>query len=388
LTYRLPTASVAGMPDRPWLAAALFCAASAISLSAQGAPAKMAASVVGYVTARQTGEPLGFADATIDDIGIGTFAQSNGVFRLRGIPPGPVALRVRRLGFTPVTLRLTLVEGREDTVRVALERVALQLGRVSVSDEVCPSRGAERGDTATLAILRQLWDNAERNKLLAHESPFVSRMERAIGAPESMVSLGGNERIRFTRIDTVQVAAEHEWRYEPGKLVLRTEADDRADAPEKMIVPQLVDFADDVFTDNHCFKYAGVSKVDGVRRIQVDFEPIKTLREPDVRGSMFLDTASYQLVRSNFVMERPSYLHPTEEISTIRVSTWFREILPALPVVDRICTRITAQYVARSGRPRGAAIEKQRLIDLKFERESDVPAGLTPVKPAADAECR
>jgi hypothetical protein len=111
----------------------------------------------------------------------------------------------------------------------------------------------------------------------------------------------------------VQFAAEHEWRYEPGKLVVRTEPDEGPEASEKMIVPQLVDFADDVFTDNHCFKYAGVSKVDGVRRIQVDFEPIKTLREPDVRGSMFLDTVSYQLVRSDFLMERPSYLHPTEE---------------------------------------------------------------------------
>jgi hypothetical protein len=366
----------------------LFCAASALSLGAQRTPAKMSASVIGIVTARATGEPLGFADATIEDIGIGTFAQSNGVFRLRGIPPGAVTLRVRRLGFTPAILRLTLVEGREDTVRVALERVAIQLERVRVSDEMCSSRGAEHGDTATLAILRQLWDNAERNKLLAHESPFTSRMERAIGAPERMVSLGGNERIRVTRIDTVQVAAEHEWRYEPGKLVVRTEADEIAEAPEKLIVPQLVDFADDVFTDNHCFKYAGVSKVDGVRRIQVDFEPIRTLREPDVRGSMFLDTASYQLVRSDFTMDRPSPLQPTEEMWTIRVTTWFREVLPALPVVDRICTRTTSSYIARSGSPRGAAMDTQRLIDLQFERQSDAPPGLLPVKPAPRVDCR
>src|SRR5262245_47473202 len=155
-----------------------------------------------------------------------------------------------------------------------------------------------------------------------------------------------------------------------------------------MMVPQLVDFADDVFTDNHCFKYAGVSKVDGVRRIQVDFEPIKTLREPDVRGSMFLDTASYQLVRSDFVMERPSYLHPTEETWEIRVSTWFREILPALPVVDRICTRTTSHYVARAGGPRGAAIEAQRRIALRFERESPLAASALPLKEAPNVECK
>ena len=376
------------MPKRPLILAPLLCALVVAPASGQRAPSKTAASIVGYVTARQTGEPLGFADATIDEFGIGTLAQSNGAFRLRGVPPGAVTLRVRRLGFTPVSLHLTLVEGREDTVRVALEPLVLQLARIRVSDEVCPSRGSENGDTATLAILRQLWDNAERNKLLAHESPFVSRMERSIGAPERMVSLGGNERIHITRIDTVPVAAEHEWRYEPGKLVVRTEDDEAAEAPEKMIVPQLIDFADEVFTDNHCFKYAGVSKVDGVRRIQIDFEPIKTLREPDVRGSMFLDTASYQLIRSDFVMERPSYLHPTEEMWVIRVSTWFREVLPTLPVVDRICTRTTSQYVARSGGPRGAAIESQRLIDLRFEHESPVLSGVLPLKQAPAVNCR
>jgi len=169
---------------------------------------------------------------------------------------------------------------------------------------------------------------------------------------------------------------------------VRTEDDEAAEAPEKMIVPQLIDIADEVFTDNHCFKYAGVSKVDGVRRIQIDFEPIKTLREPDVRGSMFLDTASYQLVRSDFVMERPSYLHPTEETWVIRVSTWFREVLPALPIVDRICTRTTSQYVARSGGPRGAAIETQRFIDLRFEHESPVTSGVLPLKQAPAVDCR
>jgi hypothetical protein len=32
-------------------------------VDAQRAPAKVSASIVGYVTARPTGEPLGFADA-------------------------------------------------------------------------------------------------------------------------------------------------------------------------------------------------------------------------------------------------------------------------------------------------------------------------------------
>jgi len=209
-----------------------------------------------------------------------------------------------------------------------------------------------------------------------------------VGTGQGFAASGEIPRFRVTRVDTVPVAGEHEWRYEPGKLVVRTEADEAGEAPEKMIVPQLIDFADELFTDNHCFKYAGLSTVDGVRRIRVDFEPIKTLREPDVRGSMFLDTASYQLVRSTFVMERPSFLHPTEEMWEIHVDTWFREILPALPVVDRICTRTTSHYVARPDGPRGAAMESQRLIDFRFDRETPLTSGLPAVKPTRPVDCR
>jgi len=177
LTDREPAASVAGVSGTYRVLAFWFCVLGGASLGAQRAPTKLSASIVGYVTARQTGDPLGFADATIEDIGIATFANGDGLFRLRGIPPGAVTLRIRRLGFTPVVLHLTLGEGSSDTVRVSLEPLALQLQRVRVSDAICPSRDSESGDTATLAILRQLWDNAERNKLVAHESPFLTRME-------------------------------------------------------------------------------------------------------------------------------------------------------------------------------------------------------------------
>ena len=203
--------------------APLFCMIVVASLTAQRGPTRMSATIVGYVTARSTGELLGFADATIEDIGIGTFARSNGVFRLRGVPPGAVTLRVRRLGFTPVSLHLTVVEGREDTVRVALEPLAPPTGahpRVRRRLSVARSPKCRYGHAGHPSPAR---DNAERNKLLAHESPFSTRMERAIGAPERVVSLGGNQRIHVTRVDTVQVAAEHEWRYEPGKLVVPTD---------------------------------------------------------------------------------------------------------------------------------------------------------------------
>jgi len=97
-------------------------------------------------------------------------------------------------------------------------------------------------------------------------------------------------------------------------------------------------------------------------------------------GPYGLDLASLK----KLWLGRKSSFEPADQSGVWR----FREVLPALPVVDRICTRTTSHYVARSGGPRGAAIEKQRLIDLKFERDPEVPPGVFPVKPAPDVECR
>jgi hypothetical protein len=361
----------------------LLCSAVSSTI-AQGSPSAIGGTVVGYATIRSTNEPLGLADVTVERFGIGTFAGADGVFRLRGLPAGPVTIRVRRLGFVPAVVNLTIVSGREDTVRVALVPIALQLERLRVSDAVCPQRAGMEADTATLAILGQIRDNAERNAILAREFPFVASMERTIGDEQASPALvGRSTRVNVVRVDTATVAGEHEWRYAPGNLI-RPNADAVGGSREKMIVPQLSDFADDVFIDAHCFRYAGLVAVDGQRRIRVDFEPIKTIREPDLRGSMYLDTASYQIVRTSLLMERPA----ASDTWHIRVDTWFREILPALPVVDRVCMRTIASSTTARGERQdvgGAAVEAQRLINFEFERGG--PADLPRVEARTASPC-
>lgn len=347
--------------------------------------ATIGGSVVGYVTAQPSGQPLGLADATVQRLGIGTFASAAGIFRLRGLPAGPLTIRVRRMGFRPASVSLTIVAGREDTVHVALVPVALELDRVRVTDALCPRRPG--GDTTTLAILGQIRMNAERNQLLAHDFPFVSSMERTIGNEQ------GSGRIRgidggAAPVDTILVNGEHDWRYAPGHLIVPIEREPVAGARDGMMVPQLIDFADDSFVDNHCFRYVGVTDIDGARRVRVDFEPIKSIREPDLRGSMYLDTASYQLVRTTLLMQRPSPGAPANVVWDVRVDTWFREILPALPIIDRICMRTTGRLLTSGADApmRGAAaMEAQRLIDFKFEHGS--PDDPPPLVPAPAPTC-
>ena len=252
------------------------------------------ASVVGYVTSRVGREPLGFADASIDQFDIATFATREGTFQVAQHSGGDglasrattrlhacvvrLTLRRRAGGHGARRAGATRPSARTDPRnRRRLSRAWIGAGRYG---DPCPPESAPR---------------QRRPKQVArHESPFVAYMERTIGDAEVSRSTGAFQRANVMRVDTVPVPGEHEWRYEPGKLVAPTTAVESA-AREKMIVPQLVDFADDAFMDNHCFRYAGLSNVDGARRIRLDFEPIKGLRTPDVRGSMYLDTVSYAL---------------------------------------------------------------------------------------------
>jgi hypothetical protein len=187
--------------------------------------------------------------------------------------------------------------------------------------------------------------------------------------------VGSRARRVIRHVDTLRVAGEHEWRYEPGKLVAPAR-EAVAGARERMIVPQLVDLAGEAFITAHCFRYAGLALVDSVRRLRIDFDPARTVRGTDVRGSLYLDTASFQIARSTMRLEYPSPDGPGEVLE-VSVDTWFRELLPSLAVIDRICARTTARNLA-SGRATSsrAALEIQRIVGFDFDRESPGPVPL------------
>lgn len=318
-------------------------------------------SIVGIVTARETGAPLPYADVLVEGARSGVFVDSRGQFRASGLPAGDVRIRVRRLGFTPATIVAKVHAGATDTVRVALSQVAMQLDRVSVHDKICPG-GPPSSDTAVVAILQQVQLNAERAAMLAHQMPFETDVERII------------DKV----VDTISLPSEHEWQYAPGNLV-EVPGEQRGVGEARMYVVQLTDFASARFVAAHCFRFAGL---DGQKLIQVDVEPTRDVKTPDVRGSLFLDPVSYQMVRSSLFMQMPSPVNPLETWET-RVDTWFREILPALPVIDRVCKRMTV--ITEQRRNAGRSVESQRLIDLRFLNAT--PPGVIPIDTTTRPVC-
>jgi hypothetical protein len=330
--------------------------------------------IVGVATARETGTPLPNVDVTHMESGRATFGGADGRFVLRGLPLGPAHLRVRRVGFTPVTIEVNVTARGADTVRVALSVLALRLREVRVANFTC-GRNAS-GDTSVVAILGQVQQNAERARLMAQESPYELVLERRLGSEDA--DRAGRVRrprlvIQTKQVDTLTVSSDREWRYAPGNIVARLDSEVQG-ATEKMMVPQLADFADEAFVAAHCFRYAGLDQFDDKRAIRVDFEPARGVPKPDVSGSIFLDTASYQIIGSRLGLEREA---PNDRrmLWVTTVKTWFREGERGAVIIDFIEQWTVGRPAdARGVASRAAATESQRLLSVRFLTPQPEPA--------------
>ena len=317
--------------------------------------------VVGIITTTLSGEPLPFADVTIESTRRGTFADSLGRFRLAALPLGTLQLRARRLGYAPLVLTLTVSGRATDTIRISLTPISLKLEAVRTrASSVCGSSRRD-ADTVVVAILDQVRANAERSRLLAREYPFEATIERTIGERsgrresthhvDTLTRLGGDER---------------EWRYQPGALV-RPARDTGFGATERMMIPELVDFADETFIGAHCFQFAGVATVDGQRLVRLSFEPSKSINGPDVSGSLYLSPDSYQLRRSTLRLERMSPF--TAGLQVVDVESTFRDIVPFVPVLD-VLTSTTGTRSFTGMTDSRVALERQRLLDVRYLRDA------------------
>jgi hypothetical protein len=338
-----------------------------LAVSPRAMAAQSNAVLVGVVTAKTNGQPIPYADVTVEPRNVSAFTDAQGRFRFVSVPTGTVRLTVRRLGFRPGVTSVVLSGDRTDSVRVVLAELALNLEKVQVSENVCPTGGDAVADTAVVAILEQVQINAGRSAMFAREFPFEMESER-IFADE----LRDGPRLTRVRkrtvigVDTIQFSGARGDRYVPGKLIVPTFGDSPVDAAEKLIVPQLADFADERFVATHCFRYAGGETIDEHKVVRVDFEPIESFRSTDVRGSLYLNAESFAIHRSTLLLERASPKGPSGERWEIRVDTWFRDFPGGLSTVDRIVQTTTIKSADAYLRSQRVAVEEQRTIALRF----------------------
>ena len=100
---------------------------SALPVSAQ------AGSIAGQVVNRATNQPLGGAQLLVVGTSIGTIANQQGQFLIRGVPAGEQEVRATLIGYSPQTQRVTVAPGQTARVDFDLAESAIELGAVVVS---------------------------------------------------------------------------------------------------------------------------------------------------------------------------------------------------------------------------------------------------------------
>ena len=87
--------------------------------------------VVGIVRDGQTGEPLAGAVVALPDIDRTVLTGADGRYALRGVPPGPHHVAVRRIGYTPRTLHALVPRTGEVEINIAMRTVPTTAGWVA-----------------------------------------------------------------------------------------------------------------------------------------------------------------------------------------------------------------------------------------------------------------
>lgn len=137
-------------------------ALSALTLGAQPGPGvhlqaqAVGASIAGVVR-DPAGAPIPFAYVSVAELrGV---ADSSGRFMLAKLVPGATEVMVRRLGFTPKRITITLAEGRLDSMNVVLEVLPFELAGITT-------------EAATMGRMAEF----ERHRATGH-GVYLDRME-------------------------------------------------------------------------------------------------------------------------------------------------------------------------------------------------------------------
>lgn len=302
--------------------------------------------------------PLGYAVVSAPSLSIERFVGPNGLVAFDVPQPGPLLIRVKRLGFTPRDTLVSVTTASAQEVIVALERFTYRLPAMRVVELPPCRRPGIREDTpnAVRGVVDQLRQNAERYRLLTTSHPFVYRSERLF---RSKVATG---EPRFERSDTIVVSGSPEWRYRPGDVVARAR-DPESRRGWVMHIPLLSDIAEEQFIDAHCFHVMGVEEKEGAQLLRVEALASERLRGADVDLTVWLDPTDFQLRFASFRLTNFRARFPT--LAAVESEVTYVEVAPFIPVMHE--TR--ARNVDGRGRPpsrQTVFFEDQRILELSF----------------------
>ncbi|HEX7939761.1 MAG TPA: carboxypeptidase-like regulatory domain-containing protein, partial [Gemmatimonadaceae bacterium] len=175
--------------------------AVAVHMLPEGAKA---AEFAGFVAASDGEQPISAADVFVTDLDKHAFTDAQGKFRISEIPPGDHDVTVRKVGFAPVTTRLTFAAGPTPQRKVLMDRISV-LDTVSVTATVTQQWKRDFEDNKKLG-LGKFWDRAAMEALdnsrlssilsdLARSTVVRGRGNAAwIARSGATLTLGGTDR--------------------------------------------------------------------------------------------------------------------------------------------------------------------------------------------------
>jgi hypothetical protein len=338
---------------------AVGCAAIAVTTSAAFAQRPM---IVGRVTSMASDVALGYSSVALRPGGRERFTDADGGFALRELTPGRVRLTVKHIGHVPLDTTFDL--GARDSVnlRIELPLVSIRLPAIHTLAPACGHPGASSAvlGVELAALFEQLKQNAEQNRLLSRSYPFEADIERKISRPEPTLEA------RFVAFDTVKRHSLREWRYAPGHMLGTREYEGGVFGGKwvTLNIPELADFADDVFLNNHCFDYAGTEVVDGDTLLRIDFVPAPAIHQPDIGGAIYLDPKTYQVRVADFSLVNLTK-RLRESIAGQGVHATFREVFPGVPLPDVVSSFVFPRDDGKAP-VQEPSTETQRTLAIRF----------------------
>jgi len=321
--------------------------------------------IVGRVVATGTNVPLGYSMVVLDRGARARFTDADGRFVLRDLTPGRVKLSVKHIGHLPVDTTVNVAPTDSLDLRVELSLVSIRLPPIHTLAKACGHPGTPSGALGVelALLLDQLKQNAEQNRLLSRSYPFEADVERKISRPEPALEA------RFVAFDTVRRASQRDWRYAPGHMLGTREYDGGVFNGKwtTLLLPELSDFADDVFLNNHCFDFGGVETIDGDTLLRIDFTPAPSIHQPDVAGAIYLDPRSYQIrIADLSLVNLTKQLRASIGGQSVRYT--FKEVLPGVAIPNIVSSVVFARDDGKTPAVEPST-ETQRTLAIRFVKD-------------------
>jgi len=286
--------------------------------------------------------------------------DSLGEFGVRAPSPGAYRLRFERLGFRPITTdRFTLDEGETETKPIRAAAVSVSLERIVVTDRP-RCRVLPEADTVTARVwsaVRGVLASAAAGETGWYPYVTIERFERDYDYRRKLVT---KER-KWTQTGSSTapfVAISASFLEKEGFVV-----GDRDTVT--FYAPEARTLIAEEFLRTHCFRVRDERTERG--RIGLDIEPVPRRYVPDIKGTLWLDAATGELRRLDFV-----YVNLPSNVPSDRADGWveFRRLPRGAWIVDRWLLRLPLvgqpppTSVYGSGVPVAGELPTERATDL------------------------